>query len=111
MFNDETERVLDRTEGDRAGTASDAPADTAQPAETATLRTDETEDDLTRLQRELDAAREEAAQFRNKYLRAAADMENYRKSVDRTATERERTFRRNVFARFLPAIDNLERTL
>lgn len=104
MINDETGRVLDEE--------TTPPAASETDEATGAPRGDETpEERVARLERELEAARDEAAQFRNKYLRAEADMQNYRKSVDRVAVERDRAFRRSLLARFLPVIDNLDRAL
>ena len=85
--------------GSGAAVASDA-----DPAEGAPAS-------IESLQAELAAARDEVGQFRSKYLRAEADMQNYRKAVDRQRLEAQRAFRHAVLGRFLPAIDNLERAL
>ncbi len=52
-----------------------------------------------------------AAENWDKFLRATADHENFRKRVVREKEELGRTAREDVIATLLPALDNLERAL
>jgi molecular chaperone GrpE len=60
---------------------------------------------------ELNAVRKEAADNWDKFLRATADLDNYRKRVARERDELARNVRENVIGALLPALDNLERAL
>lgn len=59
----------------------------------------------------LAAAKAEAAENWDKFLRAAADLDNYRKRVAREREELIRATRESVIHALLPALDNLERAL
>ena len=61
--------------------------------------------------RELDAARAEAAKYKESYIRTLADFDNFRK---RTIRDREDTVKQaaaDVVKSILPAVDNFERAL
>lgn len=60
---------------------------------------------------DLAAARAQAEQNWDKFLRAAADLENYRKRVAREKEELARFTVERVINTLLPALDNLERAL
>src|SRR5215469_13415916 len=60
---------------------------------------------------ELQAVRDEAAQYKDKYLRALAEVENTRKRLERSAIERAERARRDVLDAFLDVVDNLDRAL
>src|SRR5947209_15835040 len=60
---------------------------------------------------ELDKAKAQAAENWDKFLRAAADLDNYRKRVARERDELIRSTRASVITALLPALDNLERAL
>ncbi|MBC7264671.1 MAG: nucleotide exchange factor GrpE [Chloroflexi bacterium] len=63
------------------------------------------------LQAQLQAAREEAAQLHDKYLRALAESENMRKRLERLCEERMWEQKRSLLGRFLEVADNIERAL
>lgn len=63
------------------------------------------------LEAELQAARDEAAQNKDKYLRALAEVENTRKRLERSAAERADRARRDVLDTFLDVVDNLDRAM
>ena len=60
---------------------------------------------------ELDQLKAQAAENWDKYLRAAAELENYRKRVTREREELSRFTRESVIAALLPSLDNLERAI
>jgi len=78
------------------GTAAESAAEVQppQPAET-----------------ELATAREEAAKNRDLYLRACADLDNYRKRTLREKEELAKFANEAILREILPVIDNLERAL
>lgn len=57
----------------------------------------------------LQAAQAEAAQFKDKLIRMAADFDNYRKRSRRDMTEAEKKGRDGLLVDLLPVFDNLER--
>jgi len=59
----------------------------------------------------LAAARAEAQQFRDKYLREYADRENFRKRQERIMQDRERRAKRDVLLGVLDALDNVDRAM
>jgi molecular chaperone GrpE len=63
------------------------------------------------LERELAEARSQAAENEQKYLRCLAEMENYKKRLDRSHTELARTSRKALFGKALAVLDNLERAI
>lgn len=63
------------------------------------------------LQAALEAARAEAQQYKDKYLREYADRENFRKRQDRMMQDRERRAKRDVLLGVLDALDNVDRAV
>jgi molecular chaperone GrpE len=68
-------------------------------------------DELQALHEELAAAREEAAANQDKFLRARADMENYKKRIERTYADLAKTSKKSLLTKLLGVKDNLERAL
>jgi molecular chaperone GrpE len=66
---------------------------------------------LGECQAALEAARDEAAELRDKYMRAAAETENARKRAERDAAALVGRRLRDFSARLLEVADNLERAL
>ena len=60
---------------------------------------------------ELEQLKTQAAESWDKFLRTAADFDNYRKRVARERDELSRFTRESVISALLPALDNLERAL
>ncbi len=63
------------------------------------------------LEKELAAALEEAADLRDKMLRAAAENENFKKRMDRERLATLKYAGENIFREILPVVDNLERAI
>jgi molecular chaperone GrpE len=59
----------------------------------------------------LAAARQEASELRDKYLRAAADVESIRKRAEQNAAAQTARRLRDFSVRLLEVVDNLERAL
>ncbi len=72
-----------------------------EPAEEAT---EETAPELS----ELEQAQNEAAEMKVRYLRAVADLENYRKRITREKQEIIRSAAANVVESLLPVMDNMK---
>jgi molecular chaperone GrpE len=60
---------------------------------------------------ELQAARQEIAELKDKYLRAAASIDNARKQAERDAASRVSARLRILYLRLLDVVDNFERAL
>jgi molecular chaperone GrpE len=85
-----------------------------QPDETtAQASTDApvTTGDATDLQAQLQAARDEITQYKDKWLRERAEMENFRKRQERLANERNQRYKRELLEKVLEVVDNLDRAM
>jgi molecular chaperone GrpE len=60
---------------------------------------------------ELEAARAEAAELRDRVLRGQAEFDNFRKRTAREREEERKRATKNLVTELLPAIDNLERAI
>ncbi|MBM4467412.1 MAG: nucleotide exchange factor GrpE [Chloroflexi bacterium] len=60
---------------------------------------------------ELEAIRQEVAEYKDKYLRAAAEMENTRKRLERRYADQAEEEKKRLLRTFLAVADNLERAL
>jgi molecular chaperone GrpE len=100
-----TEHVMAESDDttQQAAQATDAPA-TDAPAIGANAR-------IAELESQLAAAKAEAAQNWDKFLRERAEMENYRKRQERMAGDRLRREKREILGKLLEVVDNLERAL
>jgi len=62
-------------------------------------------------QNELEAIRQEAAEYKDKYLRAAAEVENTRKRLERRYADQAEEEKKRLLRAFLAVADDLERAL
>jgi molecular chaperone GrpE len=60
---------------------------------------------------ELEAIRQEAAEYKDKYLRAAAEVENTKKRLERRYADQAEEEKKRLLRAFLAVADNLERAL
>jgi len=60
---------------------------------------------------ELEAIRQEAAEYKDRYLRAAAELENTRKRLERRYADQAEEEKKRLLRTFLAVADNLERAL
>lgn len=63
------------------------------------------------LEEELEAIRQEANDYKDKYLRAQAEMANFKKRLERRYEEQVEEEKKYLLLRFLSVADNLERAL
>jgi molecular chaperone GrpE len=63
------------------------------------------------LEKQLAQARQEAAEFKEKFLRERADMENFRKRQERYSQERIQREKKALILKILGVMDNVERAL
>src|SRR5262245_50214930 len=68
-------------------------------------------DPIVELQQKLDAADKEKKENWDRYLRAAADVENVRKRVKRELEDAKFETKNKVLKEMLPVVDNLERAI
>jgi molecular chaperone GrpE len=71
----------------------------------------ETPDDGRDLRAEVDARTREAAEAQERYLRALADFDNFRRRVAREREEWRRQAQEELLREILPALDNFDRAL
>jgi molecular chaperone GrpE len=94
-----------------AGDPPAPPGDPAPPPEGDAARVAELQAEVGRLLAEGEQARAQAAEERERLLRAAADLENYRKRAAREKDEIRQQAVGPIVKDLLPAVDNLERAL
>src|SRR3954466_11843949 len=63
------------------------------------------------LRAELESAQRLADEHRDKFLRARADMENYKKRIERTYADLAKSSKKDLLNKLLQVKDNLERAL
>jgi molecular chaperone GrpE len=68
-------------------------------------------DPVAQLKVDLEAVRSESEQWRERFLRKAAELENFRKRSDRERAEAAALVKGSVLAEFLPIMDACERAL
>ena len=68
-------------------------------------------DPMTRLQADLTAARSEVAEWQDRFLRKAAELENFRKRAEKEKTDSMILAKSSVFLEFLPIADACERAI
>ena len=69
------------------------------------------EDPLEPLLADLEKARDEARENNDKYLRAVAELENFKKRIMREQAESYKYVNEDIIKGLLPVVDNLERAL
>ena len=87
-----------------AGDGAEIPVEVEAPAEAA-------KDPVTELQQKLTAAEKEAKDNKDRWLRAAADLENTRKRTKRELEDAKFEMKGKVLKEMLPVVDNLERAI
>jgi molecular chaperone GrpE len=65
----------------------------------------------TELEEELEAAQQEANDYKDRYLRAQAEMVNFKKRLERRYEEQVEEEKKHLLLKFLSVADNLERAL
>jgi molecular chaperone GrpE len=89
------------------GNGSAVDSEKAEAAESITAPMDPT----AQLKADLDAARAEAAEWQDRFLRKAAELENFRKRSDKEKTDSIVSAKSSVLSEFLPVADACERAL
>ncbi len=68
-------------------------------------------DRVSELEAQLQAALDEAGQYKDRYLRERAEMENFRKRQERIASDRATRYKRDLLEKVLEVMDNLDRAM
>ncbi len=72
---------------------------------------DKTPDPLEQAEADLKTAKEESAEWQDRFLRKAAEFENYRKRTDKEKTDSLNLAKSSMLVEFLPVADACERAL
>jgi molecular chaperone GrpE len=97
-------------ESDTVEISAGAAADTVEESVPAEPEK-QSADALAQLQSELDSARQESEAWRERFLRRAAEFENYRKRVEKEKKEWTAEAKASVIIGFLPLMDACERAM
>lgn len=108
-----SDQETNETSASRGSDDGQDPASTRSAAETTDdVSVDDAEPTITgSLEEQLDAARKDAAEHYDRFLRAKADIENILKRHQRELAERARYDGESLARDILPAVDDLERAL
>ncbi len=68
-------------------------------------------EEMEQLREELEQARAEAAEYKDRWLRAVAEMDNMRKRLEKRFTDEAEREKRRFLRAILPLVDNLEMVL
>lgn len=90
---------------------SDENAQQSDQAASAPTASADADARIAELEAQLAAAKTEAAQNWDKYLRERAEMDNFRKRQERVTSDRVRREKRETLSKVLEVVDNLERAL
>jgi molecular chaperone GrpE len=108
---DDSEGELVEIAGPGQGAASDELAALRAELESARLDLDAAQQDLASARDAQGAAERERDEFKGRLMRSAADLDNYRKRVQREKDETARYGASRVVLELLPAVDNMDRAL
>jgi molecular chaperone GrpE len=104
--------MTERNEGEHIEQQEQQPDETIAQASVDAQTTDASASaDVTDLQAQLQAARDEATQYKDKWLRERAEMENFRKRQERLGNERNQRYKRDLLEKVLEVVDNLDRAM
>jgi molecular chaperone GrpE len=92
----------DQKPADEPGQAADIPVEVEAPAQ---------QDPMAELKAKLEAAEKDAKENKDRWLRAAADLENTRKRTKREIEDAKIDSKFKVLKEMLPVVDNLERAI
>ena len=82
-----------------------------EPSEAKDEMNETQESSCIELEEELEAAQQEANDYKDKYLRAQAEMANFKKRLERRYEEQVEEEKKHLLLKFLSVADNLERAL
>jgi molecular chaperone GrpE len=94
-----------------AAAAAAGPEDAATPEAREPRQAAEQSDRIVELEAALEAAKAEAAANWDRFLRERAEMENYKRRIERTYADLAKQGRKDLLRKVLAAVDNLERAI
>lgn len=100
-----------------AKTTPPAEAEVAESTEATAVEVEQSQEEsgeetvAPTIEEQLQAAQDEAAGNKDLYLRALADLENYRKRAQREKEDAFRFANDNILRNIIPVLDNLERAI
>jgi len=68
-------------------------------------------DSVTRLEADLESSKNEAAEWRDRFMRKAAEFENYRKRMDKEKTDLRISSQKMILRNLLPVLDGFDRAM
>jgi molecular chaperone GrpE len=95
----------------RSAESMDSVPEESNAAEVAAEEAAPAEDPLAQLTAELESLKTELAQCQDRFLRKAAEFENFRKRMEREKNETAQLSRSSVLVEFLPVADACDRAL
>src|SRR5581483_11326380 len=105
MIEKESEYRMEESQDKQAEQAEEQPQIVEEtPAVSENSRVEE-------LEKQLAQAKQAAAEFKDKFLRERADMDNFRKRQERNAQERVQREKKELILKVLGVMDNVERAL
>ncbi len=107
----EAKEVVSSTVDESSGEVAQAPEGEEVRAPEESVEVVETEnliEEMNRLREELEKARAEAEAYKDRYLRAMAEMDNMRKRLEKRFAEEAEQEKRRFLRAILPLVDNLE---
>lgn len=109
----ELKKVLEGKKGESVGGLEQAAPKRTTPTGATPERAapERTEDEWEAQAERLKIAEGEVRDFRDKYLRAVADLENYKKRVAKEYEERSQFVQERILKEFLPVLDDFDRVL
>ena len=66
---------------------------------------------VTRLKEEIEEKNKQAEELNDKYLRAYADLDNYRKQMQKKMEDYRRSYEIEFFNKIIPILDSFDRAL
>lgn len=67
------------------------------------------EEKILKLEKELDEAKKQIEEYKNKYLRSLADYQNFEKRVNQEKDEIRKIANKSLLLKFLPILDDLDK--
>jgi len=115
-YNDEVSgEAIDRTvseiENSDTGNGKEAKTDRADAGQSTADGRPDAQKGPDDLQEELDKARAQSKEMYERYLRSAADLDNFRKRVIKETEESRKFANEELIKALIPIVDNLERAL
>lgn len=111
-MNSKVNENMEQEKAMQAGAVNEEPIPTQDTEQTQEEQTAEAElSDEEKLQQSLDEARQQIAEWQDKYLRLSAEFDNYRKRTLKEKAEIIKNGGEKTITAILPVLDDMERAL